>query len=334
MELPQEYQHKGFWDRPEGTAGMIVTAAIVIGGAIAVYALQGFLAGLFFGLISLIGSALAAIVLVAVVAAVVTIVTNPRFSTLWSYYFKALMRRITNPFISVYWEDILKDHLKNSRVKREIMVSQTSELNGQMTVMSEQIRKNERAIQKLYAEATASQQLGKQLAMQAALQEAQAKTESNAGYTEALARMNAMKAVFEKYIEYIDYLIRKLDFDITENIEKKKLMDKAKKVLSAAKSIMKSGDDEALLYDETVEWMAQDYGNQLGQIEEFMTQTKPLIERFDVQNLAQMQEGLAALEAWQLKNGQPRIAQQSSKQTVPVQAAPVQQKAPVFLKKS
>lgn len=334
MELPQDYQHKGFWNRPEGTTGMVAAFALVVGGAIAVYALKDFFAGLLAGLVSLIGSAFAAIVLITLVMAVISIVTNPRFRTLWSYYFKSLMRRATNVFVPVYWKDILKEHLKSAKDKREIMVSQISDLNGQMTVMSEEIRKNEKAIQKLYAEATASQQLGKQLAMQAALQEAQAKTDSNAEYNEALTRMRAMKDVFDKYVEYIDYLIRKLTSDITEGIRKKELMDRAHTVMSAAKSIMQGGSDEDLLYDETTEWMAQDYGEKLGKITEFMEQTKPLIERFDVENLAQLQSGLASLEAWQQKNMQPQIPQQSSKQTIPATMAPAQQKVPVFLKKS
>lgn len=326
---PQDHKLKSFWSRTEGTVGMATIAVMVIGGAVVIQMFQSFFVGLFYSLIAMIGSTLAALLLIAILAVVVSVVTNPRFRTLCSYYFKFAIQKATNVFIPVFWKDILMEHLKNANSRREIIVTQTSELNGQIKTLELEVKKNEQEIEKLMAEASVAQKMNKQLAMSAALQEAQSKRASNNEYNDALKQMHAMLDVFNKYIEFVDYLIRKLKSDITENIRKKNLMDKAAMVMSASKAIMNGKTDEDLLYDETTEWMAQDYGQKLGQVEEFMNQTKPLIERFDMNRMADLQMGLKSLEEWQVKNQLPMSA--GSKQEVVFTNTPAQ--TPVFIKK-
>jgi len=71
---------------------------------------------------------------------------------------------------------------------------------------------------------------------------------------------------------------------------------------SAFKSAMKiiQGDpDKKYLFDQSMEFMANDIGNKLGEMERFMEMSSKVIESVDLDNGICESEGLAMLEKWE-----------------------------------
>src|ERR1039458_10726082 len=70
----QNYTPKSFWKRPEGPFGMVVLAALIVGGAIGLYAILPFL-------ITLLTDTLHMVALAAILIAILWLVFNPTFRT-------------------------------------------------------------------------------------------------------------------------------------------------------------------------------------------------------------------------------------------------------------
>ena len=77
----QNYTPKSFWKRPEGPFGMVVLAALILGGAFGLYVILPYL-------ITLLQDTLHAVALGAVLVAILWLVFNPTFRTAVSNLFQ------------------------------------------------------------------------------------------------------------------------------------------------------------------------------------------------------------------------------------------------------
>ena len=92
-----EFKPKTFWERPEGTTGMVAIGLVILGLAVAGPALLA----LFNTMIALIGAGITMVVLGSILFGLIMIVTNKKFQTLMSYMFKSAMRKITGAFVEI-----------------------------------------------------------------------------------------------------------------------------------------------------------------------------------------------------------------------------------------
>lgn len=286
---------KGFWSRPEGVTAMIFLALL---GCTGVY-----FAGIIMPfIVTLLEDTITAIALCAVLAVIVLTLMQKRFWTLASYFFKSIMRAITGVFITIDPVGILKGYISTLKKRLEIMREQIESLRGQMRTLQEKIAKNEQAIDKSVHMAQAAQKAGKGLLVQQEARSADRKHKSNLSYEDLLKKMQAMYNALIKYSEASEYMIADINGEVEEAIEKKKLMDGASKAMGAAKKILMGGGDDAELYNETMESMADTYGQQLGQIENFMDMSKTFLDKVDIENAAAEDMIFQDLDLWSKKS--------------------------------
>ena len=311
---------KGFWSRPEGTTGMIALAALACVGAYAFSLVLPFV-------ITLLEDTLYAALLAAGVITVGMIVSQKRFWTLISYGFKSVVRGITSIFITIDPIGILKGYIEKLRKWLEDMRQQIEELRGNMRVLQEKMKANNRVIEESMSMAKIARDAGKDLVAKKNARQVNRKTNSNMTYEDLYAKMEAMYKVLVKYSEAAEYTIDDITNDVEEATEKKKLIDKAKKAMSAAKKIFQGASDDSLLYDETMEFLADDYGQKLGEIENFMDMTKSTIEQIDLENMAAEDIVFKQMDQWDEKNSKVINAPRSQKL---LSAAPVGNELPTF----
>src|ERR1017187_1754009 len=108
----QNYTPKSFWKRPEAPFGMVVLAALIVGGAIGFYPILPFL-------ITLLTDTLHMLVLAAILIAILWLVFNPAFRTAVSNLFKNMVRFFASWVVETDPIGILRNNLDDMKKAKE-----------------------------------------------------------------------------------------------------------------------------------------------------------------------------------------------------------------------
>lgn len=307
---------KSFWARPEGKTAMVVLGALglTIGLNWAAYIMPI--------LVSVLEDTLYSMFLFGGIAAIVMLLAQKRFRTLISYGFKSLMRLLTSVYKTIDPVGILKGYVEKLNDWRSDMQEQISKVSGRIRVLKEKIAKNKKEIADSIGIAQAARASGSSLVAQKNARMAGRRQDSNMTYEDMLQKLEAMYAVLVKYDAAAEFMIADISDEVEIAIEKKKEIDAAKKAMDSAKKILAGGTDDKLLYDETMEFLAEDYGQKLGEIEDFMRMSRSTIEQIDIENMAAETSVFKMLDEWGGKesvvldaNGQPKRKELTAKST-------------------
>ena len=135
LQVPGGDKIKSFWERPEGTTGMIFGLLAIGAGVLGLNAALPFLIGFVTNLISLFGLVATAIPLGLLVFAMLWVLFDRRFWTLGWYLYKSVMRSITQFFVEIDPIGIMKNYVADLRVKRAQMAEQIQDLRGQFRIL-------------------------------------------------------------------------------------------------------------------------------------------------------------------------------------------------------
>lgn len=292
----EQRQTKSFWQRPEGTTGMLAIAAGVGGLWLAAPAILAFLTML----TAIVGKAITLVLLSLVLGGILLIVTNKKVQTLVSYMFKSAMRKITGAFVEIDPIGIMKNYVDDLVKKREKLGENRDKLRGQLTVLEKQIRENTSDFEKAMATAKVAQEKGNtsQFSLQA----------RQAGRLEKLNKesLGPLKLQIEihlralnKYYEVTGTVIEDLRNEVRAREQERKLILTSHSAIKSAKAILSGGTDEKELFDQAMEFVAEDYGMKLGEIESFIENSKGFVDGLDIQNGVFEAEALKRLQEWE-----------------------------------
>ncbi|WP_407306233.1 hypothetical protein, partial [Acinetobacter sp.] len=137
--MTNEFKPKSFWERPEGTTGMVALAL----GALGLYFSLDFLMNAFTKAIHVVGQAITLTILGAILFGLIMILTNSKFQTLIAYGFKSVMRKITGAFVEIDPIGIMKSYIDDLKGKRATMEESIGKLRGQISVCEKQVNAND-----------------------------------------------------------------------------------------------------------------------------------------------------------------------------------------------
>lgn len=294
MNLPNDMQNKmkSFWERPEGTTG----AFVLVGGlAVLGYGLYKFLPFL----ITLLENTLYAVFLGVGLFAVIYVLLDKRFQTLVASFYKSLMRWITGIFITIDPIGIIKNYLETLEGNLAQMKQQLARLKGEMKKLQMKIQENERLMQSNLKTASAAKEKGNTGVMVLQTRKAGRLQDSNLTLQGLLTKMEALYRVLFKMCEVSEILVE----DVRDQIQVKEAEYNAMKAgYSAFKSALKiinGGTDEKALFDQTMQYLADDLGAKVGEIETFMEMSQGFLNSVDVQQGVFTAEGMDMLEKWE-----------------------------------
>jgi len=294
INLPNDMQNKmkSFWERPEGTTG----AFFLVGGlAVVGYGLYHFLPFI----IKLMENTLHAIFLGVALFAVIYVLLDKRFQTLVASFYKSLMRWITGIFITIDPIGIIKNYLETLEGNLAQMKQQLARLKGEMKKLQMKIQENERLMQSNLKTASAAKEKGNTGVMVLQTRKAGRLQDSNLTLQGLLTKMEALYRVLFKMCEVSEILVE----DVRDQIQVKEAEYNAMKAgYSAFKSALKiinGGTDEKALFDQTMQYLADDLGAKVGEIETFMEMSQGFLNSVDVQQGVFTAEGMDMLEKWE-----------------------------------
>lgn len=283
---------KVFWDRPEGKTGAFF---LIVLGLVGAFGLYHFLPAIIF----LLKNTLYAMFLFAAVGGLTFLALDPKVRTLIATTYKIIMKKMTGIIIELDPIAIIEGYVDDLKKNLGKMDEQIGNLRGQMRSLQNLIEQNARQMKDNLKLASAAKEKGNSNVTILKSRKAGRLKDSNMTLNALYVKMEKLYRVLSKMYEAAGVLLE----DIQDEVEVKKRERQA--ILaghSAFKSAMKviSGDpDKQALFNQTMEWMADDLGAKVGEMERFMELSTSFLDSVDLQNGIYQEEGFNLLEEWE-----------------------------------
>jgi hypothetical protein len=297
---------KNFWQRPEGTVGKV---ALVLGGIAAAY---GFVQVLPF-LIAAATDTLHLALLIGAIMVFLFIVTDKRVRTLAKLVFQSVMRYLTGLFIELDPIGILKNYIGEMKKNLGIMDEQLGNLNGSIRTLQNQIDTNQKEAEHSMALAN---QADKKVAAGGLTsldqQQFMAAKVTNQRHAASLININKsltdlrdkLKILYDQLIRWratAEFQVTDKENRVSEEEMRRKALKKAYSVFQAAKKIFRGDPVANQIYDQTLEYLADDAGQMLGEMEDFNRLANKLMTNMDLETGAINDEAVKQLSEFQQK---------------------------------
>ncbi|WP_374348403.1 hypothetical protein [Chitinimonas sp.] len=292
MKTQNNFNPKSFWERPEGTTGMVVAVAA---GIAAVY---GFAKALPW-LITLFENTLYLTVLGVALFALGWVLLDRRVWALTGYLYRSVMRWITGLFIQLDPIGILKSYAEDMRRALGRMDRQIADLRGQMRQLQQTMDSNEQEMGKALQMVGVARQQDRRGVVVLKSRQAGRLRESNLTLQALYAKMETLYRVLVKMHESSALLVEDIEAEVDVKSRERAAILASHSAFRQAMKIVRGDGDKKALFDQTLEYLADDYGQKLGEIEHFVTMSASFIDSVDLQNGIYEEDALRMIEAWE-----------------------------------
>jgi hypothetical protein len=287
-------QRKTFFQKPESITTVL---SFVILGLIGFYFLDQILPMVDRVLEYALSALWHAVLLGGSILILTVLITSQQWHTVIGQSYLLLMRWITSWVVELDPIGIMKGYLKSLKENRTGMADALGSLRGQEDQLGKKIKAMTKEIGHRQDLAVEAHNTNKK--MQFALQSRKAGRleDSNLTLQGLHNRVKAHIAVMEKMLEASDFMIEDIADTIEVKTEERKMIRATHKAVSAAKRILQANEQREM-YDLAIESIANDYSKKIGEIEQFMFDSKNFIETMDLENGAYEADALAKIEEW------------------------------------
>jgi hypothetical protein len=226
---------------------------------------------------------------------------------LWSYY-RSGIRFFTNLLIRIDPVSVLRDGIRRVKKNLKNMSSSDAELASQQRALEELIEANSREYGENMKMMSAAKRLvaGGNESMKGKMilsgRQAGRLQESNMTYQGLLNKIKGYRALTARVREGAEVVVEDMDQTVKNEIIKRKMVRSAYKSLMNAKKVMQ-GDEQREMYDMALENLANDYFSKIGEMEQFMDESKSFLDGMDLKNGIYAEDALASLDEWEKKTG-------------------------------
>ena len=249
--------------------------------------------------ISAVGKGIVLTGLLGVLAVILYVLFNKRFQTLCKFVFMSAMRKITSVFIETDPIGIMRGYLTTLKDKKANLDAQKGQLSGQIRVTEEAIAANASEAKNAIATMQVARDKGKGNVMQVNARNAERLQEFNVRLSSTLSKMKMIYTALGKYSEATETILEDIANEIRMREKERKLGLTTSSAISSAKAILQGAGLEKELYDEALEYLIDDFGMRMGEIDDFMSSSQTIMDGIDMQNGVWEAKALAKLEAFE-----------------------------------
>lgn len=282
---------KNFWQRPEGIPGALILAAIV-----------GFLGyGLYQILPDLITLAENIWYLGAMAGGlfvVLYMLFDKRVRTLLWYLYKSIIRKATGFFIQLDPIAIIEGYLMDLRDKMRVMENQIGELKGQIRKIKLKIEEKDKKIHYFMGMAKAAQNKGDKAQMNLNLKKAEREKKARVSFSILRDKTEKLYKVLDKMKKYSAIMADDIAHEVEIKKEEREIIRTSHGVMKSAVSIINGNSDKKLIFDQAMEYIVDDIGMRIGEMERFMDVSADFMNNMDLEEAMYEEQGLQALEDW------------------------------------
>jgi len=283
---------KSFWSRPEGVLGAIILTAIIVGGG---YLLVSNLAAI----TAFMGNVLGLAVTVLAIGVLLYMVIDPKMRNLISYMYKSMMRKITSIFITIDPIGILKNYIEDMQTNLTNLDNQISNLMGQIRKIKTLWTKNEEEIKNNLLRAKKAKELGDEKNTLLSSRKAARLQDVNEKYSVLLKKMDILKRLLKKMYDNSEILLEDTKDQVKVKEEERKAIRTSHTAMKSAMNILRGNKDKRIMFDQAVEYIADDIANKVGEMERMMELSSNFMESIDLENAQFEDKGLQMLEEFE-----------------------------------
>ncbi|MBN1984518.1 MAG: hypothetical protein JW795_23530 [Chitinivibrionales bacterium] len=283
---------KTFWDRPEGKVGAVVAAGVGVGLLILLYRMLP-------TLIKLAENTLYLVFLLASIGIIAYLVLDPRNRALFFYMYRSVMRWVTGMFIQLDPIAILKTYIESLKNNLTKMDEQIRKLRGTMTTLKRSIDENERTAMRNMEMASEAKERGKSKIMILQARKAGRLKQSNLTLKNLYVKIEILYRVLAKMYENCGILLEDTEDQVKIKEAEWKAVQQSHRAMKSAMSMINGNKDQRAIYEQALEFMVDDIGNKIGEMERFMELSESFMDGVDIQNGIFEEKGLEMLEKWE-----------------------------------
>lgn len=286
---------KSFWQRPEGITGAIFLVALALGGGVL---LNRFLPVL----IALASNTLYLAGMLAALAGIVYMVVDPKTRNLVWYMYKSVMRWFTGIFVKIDPISILKSYVEDLEDNLRKLSKQIGSLRGQMRQLKGLMDGNTAEIERNMNLAQEAKKSNDEKNLTLASRKAGRLQEANAKYDVLFKRMDVLYRILTKMYENSEFVLEDTKDQIKVKEQEYIAIKTGHSAIQSAMSILKGDPDKKEMFERSMEALADEVGNKVGEMERFMDTSRNLMDSIDLQNGVFEDDGLKLLERWELES--------------------------------
>lgn len=284
----ETYTPKGFFDKPEGKTGMVfivlgIFAFLVFGNTIMPY------------VITALQNTIHAAILGGIVLGTIWLLMNKKFRLLcWNLY-KSAMRFITSMFVTIDPIGIMKNYIEYMGEKIEDMDKQIGILGGQKQKLQRTINERKEIAEECAKLLKAAQKAGNSEQATINSRKLARAVDFVNKLSVTLDKMDAIYRVLDKMKRNVGLLLEDTKDEVDTREQEYASIKAAHRAMSTAKRLI-AGDEAKELFDQSMEFVADDIANKIGEMERAMDASKNFMESIDLQNGVWDEQGLTILE--------------------------------------
>lgn len=282
---------KSFWDTKEGTTGMVMGLALFGAMGYGAYHLMPYVANLMENTFyALLFGAMSIGMFYALV------IDGTLRSRGWLAY-KMLMRALTYSIIKYDPIGILREIQKKAKERIRLVDESRRTVNGQVAQIDGTIQSFNKDVQTL---SKMIERQRKDNAPEAEIRNNLTKlgkvSEAVKRLTKSYTQTQGFYTQLTRAYNSLETIDGNIDFEIGIMEREYKAVNASHAAWKAVKAAFNGSDEIDSLRNDTLAFLAEDYGNKLGAIDSFMQDSKKFIDNVDLQNLMYADDGMKALD--------------------------------------
>lgn len=283
---------KTFLQRPEGKAGLLVGAGILVGGGYLLYQALPYLIKLAENTLYLSG-------MLIVLGALLYMVFDPKMRNLVWYMYKSVMRTVTGWFVQIDPIGILKSYIEDLENNLKKMGTQIGNLKGQMRKLLNIMEQNKASIDMNLKMASKAKEMEKDQHMVLSSRKAARLTDTNEKYQVLYQKMEILYRILTKMYSNSEILLEDTRDQVKVKEQERAAIRASHSAMKSAMNIISGNSDKRAMFDQAMESIADDVAMKVGEMERFMEMSTNFMDSIDLQNAVFEEDGMRMLEQWE-----------------------------------
>jgi hypothetical protein len=293
METPQT--PKKFFERPEGTTGIIFMIALGILGVVMLDRILPFI-------IRVMENTIYAMCLAGGIAMVVVLLLNNRFRTSMVALFQLAMRWLTGLVIEINPIGILKNYIDTLQKKLGAMEVHLGALKGQSTNLKRKISEKKAEMEHHLAQAEQYKKGNDALNMQLAARKAAREDETIKNFAVQLEKMELLYKILMSMRDKAKFLLEDTAHTVEIKESEYKSIKEAHSAMVGARALIAGESSQKDMFEQAMQFVADDVAMRIGEMDNFMQISKEILSGVDADMGILNDKGLKMLDEWEKKD--------------------------------
>jgi len=283
---------RSFWQRPEGITGGLVIAALFL-------LIAGVIAAAWMKILQILSTGIGLTVFLVLLGLLLYLALDARMRGMIWFFYKKSMRWITSLFIKIDPILVLKTYVNDLNTNVKKMRRQMGQLRGQMHQLREITYNNNKQINEELEQAYEAREQNKRNVMVLKSRKAARLKESTDRLEDLYNRMEILYRVLRKMYENSEILLEDITDQVYLKEQERKAILAGRSAMESAMNVINGSGDKKEIFDQTLEAVADDVSQKVGEMEEFILMSEDFMNSIDLQSGVFQEKGLKMLEKWE-----------------------------------